>query len=408
LGASAAARHCLAQGAQQQLFMALGTLLLLQALGAPTPPEKFFDASAVLANLTAGGGGGAAAAAARVTPGTSFIEVQFGGRARDAILYVPETPSGAVLPLVFNYHGFGSDAFQQVLYSDMNPIADEHGFAVIYPYGVGVAGVGRSFNGGSCCSISNSLAAPIDDAGLAEVWTDEVERVLAASGSTLDRSRVYSLGMSNGGFMSIRLGCTRSSLFAAVCSVTGVLGNDSPSTDDFPCDLASTEGRFVPFLHIHGTADATVPYSAVQRGIDVFRAINRCENEPPEGVVTYQRNTTTCRSFCGASAQTNVTLCSVEGGGHGACPPYFTWPPRCAPSIGSKRAPQRAWLRCFPLLRKHCMTAPPRQSLREKRSVGRSDWFGSPLCELVGGRETGCQDIASSAQAWDFFSAYRR
>ena len=33
---------------------------------------------------------------------------------------------------------------------------------------------------------------------------------------------------SNGGFMSIRLGCTRSDLFAAVASVTGVLGNESP------------------------------------------------------------------------------------------------------------------------------------------------------------------------------------
>ena len=89
----------------------------------------------------------------------------------------------------------------------------------------------------------------------------------------------------------------------------------------------------------------------VQRGIDVFRGLNRCENEPPDGVVTYQRNTTTCRSFCGLSLP-NVTLCSVEGGGH--------------------------------------------------------DWFGSPVCELVGGRPVGCEDIDSTGQAWAFFAAHQR
>ena len=44
----------------------------------------------------------------------------------------------------------------------------------------------------------------------------------------VDRKRVYSVGMSNGGFMSIRLGCEASDVFAAVASVTGVLGNVSP------------------------------------------------------------------------------------------------------------------------------------------------------------------------------------
>ena len=208
-------------------------------------------------------------AAANATMGTVFLQVEFGGLTRDAIMYTPVAAApGSAFPMVFNYHGFGSDAFQQVLYSDMNPVADMHGFVVIYPYGVGIAGVGRSFNGGSCCPISNSLEAPVDDVGLSEVWVQEAEKLLAVSGSSVDRSRIYSLGMSNGGFMSMRLGCQKSSLFAAVASVTGVLGNDSPGTDDFSCDLASTEGRPIPFLHIHGTADATVPYSAVQRGID--------------------------------------------------------------------------------------------------------------------------------------------
>ena len=40
--------------------------------------------------------------------------------------------------------------------------------------------------------------------------------------------------------MSIRLGCVDTSLFAAVASVTGTLGNEDPATDEFPCDLQSS------------------------------------------------------------------------------------------------------------------------------------------------------------------------
>eukprot|EP01052_Picozoa_sp_SAG31_P062308 SAG31_NODE_21300_length_553_cov_0.678414_1_plen_152_part_10 len=58
------------------------------------------------------------------------LSIEFGGRTREAMLYVPpSTPTGAALPLVFNYHGYGSDALQQVVYSFSNPLADEEGFA---------------------------------------------------------------------------------------------------------------------------------------------------------------------------------------------------------------------------------------------------------------------------------------
>lgn len=282
---------------------------------------------------------------------TEFIEVEHQGRTRDAILYVPPaTPNGTALPLVFNYHGFGSDGLQQVVYSFMNPLADEEQFAVIYPYGVGIAGVGRSHNGGSCCPIANSRNDPTDDVGCAIAWVAEVSRLLADRGLSLDRSRIYSTGMSNGGFMSLRLGCEAAQLFAAVSTVTGVLGNESPTTDDFECGPGSTGGLSVPMLHIHGTADGTVPYSAVARGVETFRAINRC-GETGEPVQTYSRGNATCLSYCPLPLP-NVTLCSIAGGGH--------------------------------------------------------DWFGSPLCEVVGGREIGCSDLDSTREIWAFFKRYSR
>ena len=63
---------------------------------------------------------------------SEFISIEFEGITRDAVLYVPPAPSpGAFLPLVFNYHGYGSDGLQQVFYSLNNPLADAEGFAVL-------------------------------------------------------------------------------------------------------------------------------------------------------------------------------------------------------------------------------------------------------------------------------------
>ncbi len=39
--------------------------------------------------------------------------------------------------------------------------------------------------------------------------------------------QVYATGMSNGGFMSHRLGCEASHVFAAIAPVSGLLANDS-------------------------------------------------------------------------------------------------------------------------------------------------------------------------------------
>ena len=127
--------------------------------------------------------------------------------------------------------------------------------------------------------------------------------------------------MSNGGFMSIRLGCEAAGLFAAVSSVTGVLGNEDPATDQFPCDLESTGGLPMPYLHIHGTADSVVPYPGngggfkrVAETVRPSRALNGCD-DGGGGTPGYTNNTVSCLSFCPADAN-NVTLCSVEGGGH--------------------------------------------------------------------------------------------
>jgi polyhydroxybutyrate depolymerase len=103
--------------------------------------------------------------------------------------------------------------------------------------------------------------------------------------------------------------------------VTGVLGNEDPETDQFDCNLGSSEGRPIPYLHVHGTADGTVPFDgngggfkSVEETVATFRDLNQCGGAGP-GEVTYQNSTVTCTSYC-PDDSINVTKCRVEGGGH--------------------------------------------------------------------------------------------
>lgn len=167
-----------------------------------------------------------AAAAAPAAPQrrrSQEIVFEFGGETREAYLYIPEAAVGAVdVPLVFNYYGFTGSGLQQETSSRMSALADAEGFAVIYPNGVPlILGQVRSHNGGSCCECANNRDTPTDDVGFARALTGRVAELLGSVGSTLDRGRIYSTDMSNGGFTSIRLGCeSRRSDRSPACSAT--------------------------------------------------------------------------------------------------------------------------------------------------------------------------------------------
>ena len=65
--------------------------------------------------------------------------------------------------------------------------------------------------------------------------------------------RVYSTGMSNGGFVSYELTCQLSGHVATIASVASNTTASRPGT--------CAAGRAVPMLEIHGTADGIVPYT---------------------------------------------------------------------------------------------------------------------------------------------------
>ena len=190
------------------------------------------------------------------------------GIQRNYILYIPEIYDGSSdVPLVLNFHGFGSNATQQMVYGDFRDIADTEGFLLVHPEGT-------TFIGNQFWNVGfPGLSSNIDDVGFTEALIDELATLYA-----IDLDRVYATGMSNGGFMSFLLACQLSEKIAAVASVTGSMTQDT--FDD--CNAQ----RPTPVLQIHGTEDDVVLYNGNTLSIPIADVIsywvdhNNCETTP--------------------------------------------------------------------------------------------------------------------------------
>jgi len=82
----------------------------------------------------------------------------------------------------------------------------------------------------------------------------------------IDRSRVYLVGTSAGGFMAYRLACDIPNRFAAIASVAGSM---------FWTDCSPSVA--VSIYEIHGTADANVPYEG---GAATYHGVTQIEAAP--------------------------------------------------------------------------------------------------------------------------------
>jgi polyhydroxybutyrate depolymerase len=172
-------------------------------------------------------------------------------------------------------------------------------------------GYQSSWNGGTCCGAASN--EQLDDVALIRAIFDEV-----SSHVNVDLRRVYATGLSNGGFLSYRLGCEAADLFAAIAPGAGSVGtNDNAwgttTTSDFTsCDPSQP----ISVLDIHGTADGLVPYSYQAPSLDIFVAADGCDSTTVPAPAPPSGGDTTCLTYEGCPTGIEITACSIDGGGH--------------------------------------------------------------------------------------------
>ena len=181
------------------------------------------------------------------TPEGSLLDcaIEHNGLDRRFKIYEPSKLSPNVaLPVLFNFHGYGSNADQQLIYGDFRGLADEEAFILVVPQGSLLEGTTHWNSDSEFTSKSTA-----DDLGFVSRMIDELE-----TRYNIDNTKVYAAGMSNGGAMSLYLACSLSDQITAVASVTGFMS----------ADLISNCGAIDPtsVILIHGTADSVVSWES--------------------------------------------------------------------------------------------------------------------------------------------------
>jgi polyhydroxybutyrate depolymerase len=241
------------------------------------------------------------------------------GAARSYLAYAPPASRSrsALPPVLIVLHGGGGRARQIMAFTRFNSIAEREGFVVLYPQGID-----RSWNDGREFQGRDTNR---DDVGFLLAMLNDLE----GQGIGLDRAAVGVTGISNGGFMAMRMACEAAGEIVGIAAVTATM----PAEIGTRCRPA----RPVPVLVINGTDDPLVPYQgglvrafgrnrgviwSTARTVGFWANVNGCsgvartvalpDRDPSDGTITIRHDYQSC-------PRTPVTLLEVKGGGH-------TWP----------------------------------------------------------------------------------
>lgn len=173
-----------------------------------------------------------------------YDSIPFGGYDRTFLVHLPTGYTGTTdLPLIIAMHGGFGNAYNMQNQSQLSVKADAENFIVVYPEGLEGGGLGiSSWNAGWCCGWASNNN--IDDVGFINALLDTL--IVQYS---IDTSRIYATGMSNGGFMAYRLACELSDRIAAIAPVAASMSMTT-----------CTPQRPVPIISFHSYLDTNVPY----------------------------------------------------------------------------------------------------------------------------------------------------
>lgn len=265
-------------------------------------------------------------------------------------------------PVVILLHSLNQDSEDMAHLSHFNEVADRFGIIAVYPNalhrwnvgvsleqptqpmarrGMGGRGGGMRFPGGGYPGSGwpggsgqgqgqdpnqgqgqqgrQQQAPPADDLAFFNAMLDKL-----STEYSVDSTRIYATGLSDGGFMDFRVACAMADRITAV----------APVGAEMPKYLYCTPARPVPVLMINGTSDPVVSYgggsgrpgsylrlSAVNSAKD-WGQLDGCNEKPQRTTIhpsAKKGMETRVETYDGCHQGAMVTLESIEGGGN-------TWP----------------------------------------------------------------------------------
>ena len=250
--------------------------------------------------------------------GPGYESVLIKGQVRTFMRYTPNKVliSSKKAPVIFALHGARGTASQFQSYIGLNAIADREGFIVVYPQGLD-----KVWNDGRPPDVRG---ARVETMGEDVEFLNSLADALVAQGAA-DPARMYISGVSNGGFMALRLACESSSRFAAVGAVIASVPHEAK--------LSCKPGRAVPVVMINGTEDQLIRYDGgvgragikgnlpVPDAARLFADLDGCSavtDIAADKLVASDPTSVTLRVWTGCKDGSGVALYSVKGGGHHA------------------------------------------------------------------------------------------
>jgi polyhydroxybutyrate depolymerase len=241
----------------------------------------------------------------------SMEKIDVNGVERSYIVHVPQHRQQDALVLAL--HGGYGQASEMNGLTGFSQLADREGFIVVYP-----DGINHRWNDGR-----ETIPDKVDDISFISKLID---RLVAQY--RIDPNRVYVTGISNGGFMSLRVACDLSDKVSAIASVAASMAENRLKICKPP--------QPVSVFLLNGTDDPIVPYGggAVRHrgkfgyGGEIISApesakywadLDDCSKTPEDSTLADVRDDGTrieSTLYSKGQKDTDVLLYSIHGGGH--------------------------------------------------------------------------------------------
>jgi len=183
---------------------------------------------------------------------------------------------------------------------------------------------GGGYPGGGSGGQRQQRAQPADDIAFFNEMLDKLSVEYS-----VDATRIYATGLSDGGFMDVRLGCVMADRIAAI----------APVGAEMPRQLGCLPSRPVPVLMINGTDDPVVKYDgghyrteqgeygglatlSAEDTAKYWAKLDDCANKAERTKISAKAKggmNVEVSTFAGCQQNAQVTLYRIKGGGN-------TWP----------------------------------------------------------------------------------